>query len=94
MTVKKLLLVVLASMFTAALYSETLDFYSDAPDEKIIKSISDNMSSSQLAGQVLMFGYWGEEPSEEILKWISEKNIGGIKFSDGTPVTSIHCRSR
>ena len=67
-------------MFSAAVYSEPLDFFSDHPDGEIISSIADNMSSSQLAGQTLMFGYWGEEPSDEILEWISERHIGGIKI--------------
>ncbi len=62
------------------LYSENLNFYSDETDEKIIRNITDSMSSSQLAGQILMFGYWGEKPSKEILDWISERNIGGVKI--------------
>ena len=67
-------------MFSAAVYSEPINFFSEKPDTEIIRNITDNMSSSQLAGQILMFGYWGEEPSEEILEWISERNIGGIKI--------------
>ena len=67
-------------MISAAAFSEPLDFFSDESDQKIIKSITENMNSRQLAGQILMFGYWGESPSEEILEWISERSIGGIKI--------------
>ena len=80
MIIKRLLSVLFASLLTAAAYSQPLDFFSDAPDEKIISSITEGMSSRELAGQILMFGYWGEKPSEEILEWISERNIGGIKI--------------
>ena len=69
------------ALFSAAeINAEKLSFFSPESDEKIISSITGSMSSRELTGQILMFGYWGEEPSEEILNWISEKNIGGIKI--------------
>ena len=81
MLLNRLLLLVFTAFITvSAAFTDSLSFFSDAPDKKIIRSITDNMSSRELAGQILMFGYWGEEPSDEILKWISEKNIGGIKI--------------
>ena len=81
MLLNRLLLLVFTALITvSAAFTDSLSFYSDAPDKNIIRSITDNMSSRELAGQILMFGYWGEEPSDEILKWISEKNIGGIKI--------------
>lgn len=42
--------------------------------------ISESMSPDQLAGQVMMIGYYGEKPSPEIIRWIRENNIGGIKI--------------
>ncbi len=80
MIIKRLLIVIFTSLLTAAAYSQPLDFFSNASDEKIVSSITENMSSRELTGQILMFGYWGEQPSEEILEWIAERNIGGIKI--------------
>jgi beta-glucosidase-like glycosyl hydrolase len=39
-----------------------------------------SMSDEELLGQVCMFGYLGTEPSEAIVKWITEKRIGGVKI--------------
>ncbi|MCL2480550.1 MAG: beta-N-acetylhexosaminidase [Spirochaetaceae bacterium] len=38
------------------------------------------MDFSQLAGQVMMIGYMGSAPSAEVIEWIKERNIGGIKI--------------
>jgi beta-N-acetylhexosaminidase len=81
MLIKRLIPLILMTLLSAAeISAEKLSFFSPESDEKIISTITGSMSSSQLAGQILMFGYWGEEPSEEILNWISDKNIGGIKI--------------
>ncbi len=50
-----------------------------AGDEEIQK-IADKMSPYQLAGQVMMIGYMGETPPPEIISWIRDKSIGGIKI--------------
>ncbi len=62
------------------IYASDISFFSPLDDDKIINEISASMSDSQLAGQILMLGYWGENPSDEILSWITERNIGGVKI--------------
>ncbi len=42
--------------------------------------IAEKMSLSQLAGQVMMIGYMGSTPPPEIIEWIKDRNIGGIKI--------------
>ena len=44
--------------------------------EKIVSSMSD----TEALGQILMFGYRGEEPDAGILRWISEGGLGGVKI--------------
>jgi beta-N-acetylhexosaminidase len=38
------------------------------------------MSDEELLGQVFFLGYVGERPSEEILRWIRDRHIGGVKI--------------
>ncbi|MCK5201357.1 MAG: glycoside hydrolase family 3 protein, partial [Spirochaetales bacterium] len=38
------------------------------------------MNDTDLLGQIMILGYFGLDPSPEILEWISEKKIGGIKI--------------
>lgn len=39
-----------------------------------------SMSDEELLGQVFLLGYFGRSPSTEILDWIKNKHIGGIKI--------------
>ncbi|MBN2509285.1 MAG: glycoside hydrolase family 3 protein [Spirochaetales bacterium] len=39
-----------------------------------------SMTDEELAGQLFLFGYMGHTPSKEILSWIQDKHIGGIKI--------------
>ena len=41
--------------------------------------MAEQMDFSQLAGQVMMIGYAGSVPSEEVFEWIRSRNLGGIK---------------
>ena len=38
------------------------------------------MSDDELLGQVFFLGYQGVGPSQDILRWISERNLGGVKL--------------
>lgn len=38
------------------------------------------MDDEEVLGQVLMIGYTGTSPSRNVLRWIEEKHIGGIKI--------------
>ena len=39
-----------------------------------------SMDDTDLLGQIMILGYFGLDPSPEILEWISEKRIGGVKI--------------
>ncbi|ADK81723.1 glycoside hydrolase family 3 protein [Sediminispirochaeta smaragdinae] len=57
-----------------------LDFYDEAPAEELSKSIADAMSDEELVGQLMLVGYFGEDPSKEIIEWVDRYEIGGIKI--------------
>ncbi len=53
-------------------------------DSKVIQvqatEILQSMDDTELLGQVFLLGYFGRTPSSQILDWITEKNIGGVKI--------------
>ncbi len=55
-------------------------FYDDVPDEELAISIIQNMTNEELLGQVFFVGYIGQSPSKEIIEWITERNLGGLKI--------------
>ena len=67
-------------IFSTYTLSAQTDFYDDTDPEILIEEIINSMSPEQKIGQVLMLGYMGEEPSEEIMKWVDDRFIGGIKI--------------
>lgn len=60
--------------------SHALDFWSGRPDDRLVEALLERMSPADLAGQVLVFSYPGEVPSERVLGWARENNLGGIKI--------------
>ncbi|MBI9105199.1 MAG: glycoside hydrolase family 3 protein [Spirochaetales bacterium] len=56
------------------------DFWDDYPEEEQLSRLMAGMTDEQLLAQMLLLGYMGGTPSIEILEWISEKEIGGIKI--------------
>lgn len=61
-------------------WADQVNFWSDLPPDELADSLIRQMTPEQLLGQVMMLGYWGDdEPSPEIMDWISEKHIGGVK---------------
>lgn len=77
------------SLFNAVLFflliipplvaGEGLSFYDDRPDQELADALVDAMDNSDLAGQLLLVGYFGN-PSPEIVEWVSRYGIGGIKI--------------
>ncbi|MCF6248159.1 MAG: glycoside hydrolase family 3 protein [Desulfobacula sp.] len=55
-------------------------FYDKTDHPLLIKKIVSEMDDTELLGQVFMLGFFGTKPSESILSWISNKNIGGVKL--------------
>jgi beta-N-acetylhexosaminidase len=55
-------------------------FWDDRPHEELVDAILSEMTDEELLGQVFMLGYVGKRPSEDILSWISSRNLGGVKI--------------
>ena len=67
-------------LFTTHLLISSPNFYDERDSEFLIDEIIRSMSDENLIGQVLMLGFMGDQPSDEIMKWVSERKIGGIKI--------------
>lgn len=55
-------------------------FYNETEDSLLIDKLLQEMTGDEKIGQVLMLGYMGDQPSEEIMRWIRDRKIGGIKI--------------
>ena len=71
-------LILLASI-TSNVFSST-DFWADEDKKLLADKLVGSMTDEQLLGQMMLFGYMNGYPSDEILEWIREKEIGGIKI--------------
>ena len=79
-------LCLLACLFGAAgtVHGETASsppsFWDERPPEELIRAIISEMNDDELLGQVFMLGYIGQRPSPDILDWIRERDLGGVKI--------------
>ncbi|MDC7126583.1 MAG: glycoside hydrolase family 3 protein, partial [Spirochaetales bacterium] len=74
-----LLAVFLIMLPLSTVYSE-INFWSDLPDDKLTDELLASMNDEQKLAQLMLFGYMGGVPSREILDWIENKEIGGVKI--------------
>ncbi len=51
-------------------------FFQQTPADQMVATMSD----TELLGQVFLLGYFGQTPSPQILDWIQNKHIGGVKI--------------
>jgi beta-N-acetylhexosaminidase len=79
MNLKKFLILYILFTGMNLLFSNP-DFYDDRDSDILIDEIIQNMTDEEKVGQVLMLGYMGDQPSEEIMKWVRDRHIGGIKI--------------
>lgn len=54
-------------------------FWAVGPRDQVVERVLASMSSEERVAQLLMVGWPSREPSAEIMRWISERNIGGVK---------------
>ncbi len=47
--------------------------------ERHVEELLSSMSDEERVAQILMLAWDGEEPSREIMRWITERNLGGVK---------------
>ena len=55
------------------------DFWSDYPNAELADFLVSKMDDGELLSQILMFGWAGEEPSDLLNRWISERGLGSVK---------------
>lgn len=56
------------------------DFWSGGDESQLLETLVSQMSDEQLLAQMMLLGYMGGLPSDDVLDWISDKGIGGIKI--------------
>lgn len=57
-----------------------MDFWQDDDSSSLADKLILAMSDQELAGQLFMISYPGADPDETAIKWIEERNLGGIKI--------------
>ncbi|MDC7228610.1 MAG: glycoside hydrolase family 3 protein [Spirochaetales bacterium] len=70
---------VFTAFMTSVLFASP-DFWSSKPDNEILNYLMSEMDDEQLLAQLMLLGYMGGSPSDEIMDWITEKEIGGVKI--------------
>ena len=70
-----------AVLFPEALHTKQIpSFYDDMPADELAKRITDAMTEEELLAQTFMFGWAGQQPTDLLVKWITERNLGSIKI--------------
>ncbi len=82
-----LLILIILFISPAVLFSDN-DFWADEDEEVLLEQLLEEMNDQQKLAQMFMLGYMGESPSAEMLNWISENEIGGVKIF-GWNVTNL-----
>ena len=73
------LALLLAFPKNAAAQNESLNFWSDYPNEELADALVLRMSDEELYAQILMFGWAGAEPSDLLNEWVSSRGLGSVK---------------
>jgi beta-N-acetylhexosaminidase len=55
-------------------------FWDKKPDSVLIEELINAMSNEDLLGQVFFIGYQGTSPPGNLLGWIQNRNLGGVKI--------------
>lgn len=59
---------------------EVSGFWADAPAEIVVDSLMRSMSDEEVVGQLFLVGWPTTQPTPELMRWIRERNIGGVKI--------------
>lgn len=73
------LLVVLLFLFPCII-SALPGFFDETEQDLLLEELISAMDDTDLLGQVMILGYYGLDPSPEILEWIGKNKIGGVKI--------------
>jgi len=59
--------------------SDLPSFWDPVPNNELAEAIVSRMSDEELLAQTLMFGWAGEEPSEQVIAWVERRELGSVK---------------
>lgn len=59
--------------------SKLPDFRDSVPNEELASRIVGEMTDEELLAQILMFGWAGQDPSDEVKDWVGKRSLGSIK---------------
>ena len=81
MYVRRLINILLFSILIlpAALFSD-INFWTETDNDTLLQKLLSEMDDEQMLAQMMLLGYMGGSPSRDIINWISEKDIGGVKI--------------
>jgi beta-N-acetylhexosaminidase len=79
-----LLSLILFVIFGAGPVASVPTFFSESHGagesrDELIDELIASMNETEMLGQIFLFGWFGSAPSDDILYWIREKKIGGVK---------------
>ncbi|MBU8912874.1 MAG: glycoside hydrolase family 3 protein [Spirochaetales bacterium] len=66
--------------FVAGTNTQALSFWDDLPDEELLDVLLAEMPDEDIIAQTFMIGWVGQAPSPEVVQWITERNLGGVKI--------------
>jgi beta-N-acetylhexosaminidase len=72
------ILSILCVFFISAATSPS--FWDEKTDSLLINDLINNMTDEELLGQVFFIGYQGTSPPQYLFKWITQRNLGGVKI--------------
>ena len=55
-------------------------FLDDLPPGELADAIIEAMTDEEILGQIFILGYHGTQPSGQIMRWIEESKLGGVKI--------------
>jgi len=65
--------------FVVGVNSQAVSFWDDLPDEELLDALLAAMPDEDIIAQTFMVGWVGQAPSPEVIEWITERNLGGVK---------------
>ena len=78
--IRFILLLTSSAVPAALVHASDIPHFDDAMEpHQLAVRLVETMTDREALGQVLMFGYPDESPDENILRWIREEGLGGVK---------------
>ena len=70
---------IIDSVFAAEQIPDTADFWSNYPSSELSAALVERMNDEELLAQIFMFGWAGQEPSLQLMRWVEERGLGSVK---------------